>query len=84
MGLGLVLGQILGGLRGGSWEPKSIKLALRGQHVRKNVLFVRFFEWSKQQVNSRSQKESTTRIDRPKLVPWGEGREGGTQEKSVD
>ena len=27
---------------GGSWEPKSIKLALRGQYVRKKVLLERF------------------------------------------
>ena len=34
----------------------------------------------KKQVNLRSQKESTAIIDHPKLVPWGEGREGGTEE----
>ena len=70
------LGRFWGGSGGASWDPKSIKLALRGQHVRKKVFFVIFFGWSKQQVNSRSQKESIPLIDRPKLVPWGEGREG--------
>ena len=66
-----------GGSGGGSWEPKSIKLALRGQHVRKKLFFWQLFGWSKKEVNLRCQKESTRTIDPPKLRPWGEGREGG-------
>ena len=62
-----------GGSGGGSWEPKSIKLALRGQYVRKNVLLVSFFGWSKQQVNLRSQKESTPIIDHPQVGALGGG-----------
>ena len=74
-------GRFWGGSGGGSWEPKSIKLAPRGQYVRKNVFSVRFFGWSKQQVNLRSQKDVATRCGTTKLEPWGEGREGGYTEE---
>ena len=69
-----------GGSGGGSWEPKSIKLAIRGQYVRKKVLLERFFGWSKQEVNLRCHSESTPPIGTTKLGPWGEGREGGSEE----
>ena len=69
-----------GGSGGGSWEPKSIKLALRGQAIRKKILLERFFAWLKQQVNLRCQKETPTTIGTTKLDPWGEGREGGSEE----
>ena len=75
-------GRFWGGSGGGSWEPKSIKLALRGQYVRKKVLLERFFGSLKKQVNLRSQKDATPTIYTPKLGPWGEGREG-VQKKSV-
>ena len=69
-----------GGSGGGSWEPKSIKMALRGQAIRKNVFLERFFGWLKKQGNLRYQKESPADIDHLKLGPWGEGREGGSEE----
>ena len=68
------------GSGGGSWEPKAIKLALRGQGIRKNVWLESFFAWLKQQVNLTYQKVTPSTIYTPKLGPWGEGREGGSEE----
>ena len=74
------LGRFGGRSGGASWEPKSLKLALRGRYVRKKVLLERFFGCLKKQVNLRYQKVTATRIGHPKLGPWGEGREGGSDE----
>ena len=73
-------GRFWGGSGGGSWEPKSIKLAIRGQGIRKNVFLECFFGWSEQEVNLRYEKVTPSTIDHPKLDPWGEGREGGSEE----
>ena len=73
-------GRFWGDSGGGSWESKSIKLVLKGQYVRKNVFLETFLAWWKQHVNLRCHLESTSRRETLKLEPWGEGREGGTEE----
>ena len=69
-----------GGSGGGSWEPKSIKLALRGQHIRKNMFWATFWVVKK---TGQLGKPKKVRGDHfpPEVAALGEGREGGCRRR---